>query len=706
MVPAHFHVWDLSSSASVGVSETPARRLASTSAKMFPAGDVGARPSPRMAPSPLSADIPPGSERERVLMRFLADQPYAEGGDCPPSPPRSLAETSGRAGADGGGRDWWGLPDDGEGPRVAGETWCGECLTLVGAGPRRCRYQWMRVGPLGAVEPIPGARGPRHVVSELDLGCRLRCAVVTAADPKDAPGGAPVLELGEETVLRFATADDVATPAPYAPAWRTDHPDDDRDRADPEPDPNPAANASKTSSATRARVNPLPEDAVGARGHERSEATRVRVDAASRREIILDPPEGASRHPLEHTRLRAALMEIRGRLLVERASTPEPESPSNPEPPSTSPPWFDVADAFDGVDGSDAPTAPSDASADVSEAFTSVSKASASGRSPSRRAEVRFARARALYAAASDGGHLGARCALAKMTEIGVGGAADRAEATRLYRSGANEGHAECENNLGTMLCAGADPDLAGAAALFERARRRGHAAACFNLAACFEDGAGVARDVERAAALYEKAAAAGVAGAHRAEGHLALVRGHLREATAKFVEGAVNGDPEAAEAARWLADLRKAATAAAAVREVPGSPGGTGDASRGASARTGSASANVSGANVSVSGANVSAFSRPPSQSRVTSLVGAASGTFDAAGDGGMPSSPPSRLGSEDGDEGDGDVEVAAATEHEMTRYYRLSQALYELASRGGDARATRAADDTVREHFPEAIA
>ena len=70
------------------------------------------------------------------------------------------------------------------------------------------------------------------------------------------------------------------------------------------------------------------------------------------------------------------------------------------------------------------------------------------------------------------------------------------------------------------------------------------------------------------------------------------------------------------------------------------------------------------------------------------------------------MPSSPPSRLGSEDGDEGDGDVEVAAATEHEMTRYYRLSQALYELASRRGRARATRAADDTVREHFPEAVA
>ena len=73
------------------------------------------------------------------------------------------------------------------------------------------------------------------------------------------------------------------------------------------------------------------------------------------------------------------------------------------------------------------------------------------------------------------------------------------------------------------------------------------------------------------------------------------------------------------------------------------------------------------------------------------------------------MASSPPSRLGSEDGDEGDRDAEAAAAaaaTEREMTRYYRLSQALYDLAARGGDARAARAADEAVREHFPEAIA
>jgi hypothetical protein len=49
-----------------------------------------------------------------------------QGGDCPPSPPRSQAEHAGtRAAADGTLRatDWWGLPDDGAGLRLAGETW-------------------------------------------------------------------------------------------------------------------------------------------------------------------------------------------------------------------------------------------------------------------------------------------------------------------------------------------------------------------------------------------------------------------------------------------------------------------------------------------------------------------------------------------------------------------------------------------------------
>jgi hypothetical protein len=50
---------------------------------------------------------------------------------------------------------------------------------LVGAGSHRCRYQWQRVGPLGSIESIPGARGPRYVVSEQDLVGAV-CAPVSA----------------------------------------------------------------------------------------------------------------------------------------------------------------------------------------------------------------------------------------------------------------------------------------------------------------------------------------------------------------------------------------------------------------------------------------------------------------------------------------------------------------------------------------------
>ena len=49
----------------------------------------------------------------------------------------------------------------------------------------------LHVGPLGSVESIPGARGPRYVVSELDLGCHLRCVVARvnshAAGPPPPP---------------------------------------------------------------------------------------------------------------------------------------------------------------------------------------------------------------------------------------------------------------------------------------------------------------------------------------------------------------------------------------------------------------------------------------------------------------------------------------------------------------------------------------
>ena len=68
------------------------------------------------------------------------------------------------------------------------------------------------------------------------------------------------------------------------------------------------------------------------------------------------------------------------------------------------------------------------------------------------------------------------------------------------------------------------------AASLFERARAKGHAAACNNLALCYEEGRGVPeQDLERARALYEEAAAGGIVGAHSGAGYLALMQGQLR---------------------------------------------------------------------------------------------------------------------------------------------------------------------------------
>ena len=508
-------------------------------------------------------------------MRFLAGPALRGGRGLSPlaaSQPGGDLRSRGRRRRSG---DWWGLPDDGEGPRVAGETWCGECLTLVGAGPRRCRYQWMRVGPLGAVEPIPGARGPRHVVSELDLGVAFDAPSSPPPTRRTPPAAAPILELGEETVLPLTPRTTSPRRRPSGrPRGRTGHPDDDRDQTDPEPDP--------ASSATRARVNPLPEDAVGARGHERSEATRVRVDASSRREIILDPPEGASSIP-SNTRAFAPLMEIRGRLLVERAST---------LPPSTSPPWFDVADAFGGVGRVSSVAAPADASA-RRPGLSPPSQPPPPSRKPPplvtfRSAppaeSARFVRARAR----ARGGvrRRPPRRAVRAGEDDGNRRRRRRGprRATRLYRSGANEGHAECENNLGAMLCAGADPDLAGAAALFGNARDGEDTRRLASISPRVSKTARGSRATSNARRRHEKAAAAGVAG------RIARGTPRARRGTSSRCDGEVRrGRRERRSGGRSgnrFADLRKAATARGAGREVPGSPGGTGDASRGALAR------------------------------------------------------------------------------------------------------------------------
>lgn len=152
-----------------------------------------------------SSSIHPSTHRVSLVV---------QGGDCPPSPPRSLAEkTTKRTGFDGATRvtDWWGLPDDGMGLRVAGETWCGECLVLVGAGSHRCRYQWQRVSPLGSVESIPGARGPRYVVSEEDMGRAIQGGA--GHSEGSIPATPEVMRfIGSHGMLRFACSTLIPSP--------------------------------------------------------------------------------------------------------------------------------------------------------------------------------------------------------------------------------------------------------------------------------------------------------------------------------------------------------------------------------------------------------------------------------------------------------------------------------------------------------------
>ena len=57
----------------------------------------------------------------------------------------------------------------------------------------------LRAGPLGSVESIPGARGPRYVVSELDLGCHLRCVVARVNSHAGPPPPPPTSGAGGES---------------------------------------------------------------------------------------------------------------------------------------------------------------------------------------------------------------------------------------------------------------------------------------------------------------------------------------------------------------------------------------------------------------------------------------------------------------------------------------------------------------------------
>jgi hypothetical protein len=109
----------------------------------------------------------------------------------------------------------------------------------------------------------------------------------------------------------------------------------------------------------------------------------------------------------------------------------------------------------------------------------------------------------------------------------------DRAEAVRLYRLAAAQGHAGAQYNLGAML----EDDygnLAEAMQMFRLAAAQGHAGAQCCLGLMFEEGRGVERDRAEAVRLYRLSAAQGYA-------------------TAQFNLGYMLRLHDGAEAIRWF---------------------------------------------------------------------------------------------------------------------------------------------------------
>lgn len=88
----------------------------------------------------------------------------------------------------------------------------------------------------------------------------------------------------------------------------------------------------------------------------------------------------------------------------------------------------------------------------------------------------------------------------------------DDAEAARLYRLAAEQGHVMAQNNLGVMYeqGRGVERDEAQAAQWYTKAAQEGLIVAQANLALLHDDGRGVSADAKRAAQLYRQAGDSG----------------------------------------------------------------------------------------------------------------------------------------------------------------------------------------------------
>ena len=95
--------------------------------------------------------------------------------------------------------------------------------------------------------------------------------------------------------------------------------------------------------------------------------------------------------------------------------------------------------------------------------------------------------------------------------ENGYGVAQDYAEAKKWYLKAAEQGHADAQNNLGTMFFAGSGmsgPDYEQAVSWFRKAANQGQIDALYNIGVCYENGYGVSQDKLQAYHGWYRAAA------------------------------------------------------------------------------------------------------------------------------------------------------------------------------------------------------
>ncbi len=133
------------------------------------------------------------------------------------------------------------------------------------------------------------------------------------------------------------------------------------------------------------------------------------------------------------------------------------------------------------------------------------------------------AEAARLYRLAAAQGHAFAQYCLGAMLEEGRGIAQDYAEAARLYRLSVAQGDAQAQVNLGLMFLngRGVAQDNAEAVRLFRLAAAQGLKYDQYNLGKMYHNGRGVAQDYAEAVRLYRLAAAQGHAEAQYTLGYM-----------------------------------------------------------------------------------------------------------------------------------------------------------------------------------------